>query len=244
MSPDTLANPYTIVDQVALITGAGGAIGGAVARVFARSGGAKVALADLAGNPRHHELAEQLRAEGFEALVERVVTELGPVDVLVNNAGIADNTPFWETAFEDWRRGLTVHLDGTYLLTRHVIESMRERGSGNIVTMSSIAAQQGALTGDAAYSAAKAGQQGFTKTLAQTLGPSGIRANCIAPGVVDTPLLHSVHDEESLGRILQRVPMRSLIDPENIATTALYLASPGSAHVTGQTIDVGGMVMR
>lgn len=254
-----LSNPFTIVGQVALISGAGGAIGGAIADVFARSGGAKVALADLPGNRRHHDLAEQLRGDGFEAiavdgditqeaevttLVERVVSDLGPVDVLVNNAGIANNTPFWETTFDDWQRGLRVHLDGTYLLTRAVVDSMRERQRGSIIQMSSIAAQQGASTGDAAYSTAKAGLQGFTKTLAQTLGPLGIRANAIAPGVVDTPLLHSVHDDESLGRLLQRTPLRSIIDPQNIATVALFLASPGSWQVTGQTIDVGGMVMR
>ncbi|ALJ19251.1 SDR family NAD(P)-dependent oxidoreductase [Microbacterium sp. No. 7] len=254
-----LVNPFTVEGQVLLVSGGGGAIGGAIGRVFARSGGAKVAVADLAGNPRHHELAAELRAEGFEAvavdgditveaeanaLVAQVENELGPVDILVNNAGIASQTPFWETTFDDWLRGLNVHLNGSYLLTRAVVNGMRERGRGSLIQMSSIAAQQGTLTGDAAYSTAKAGLVGFTKTLAQTLGPFGIRANAIAPGVVDTPLLHSVHNEESLGRILARVPMRSLIDPVEIANVALFLASPGSAQVTGLTVDVGGMVMR
>jgi 3-oxoacyl-[acyl-carrier protein] reductase len=122
---------------------------------------------------------------------------------------------------------------------------MKARRRGAIVQISSIVAHQGALRGHIAYATAKAGLLGFTKTLARDVGPHGIRVNAIAPGIVDTQMLHDAHGAAGIAELKRAVPLGTLAAPEDIAAAALFLCSPAAAHITGATLDVtGGMVMR
>lgn len=256
----TLDALFSVRDRVALITGAGAGIGAAVARMLATAGGAAVAINDISGARGHHALAADLMAngaraaafdadvadaEGVRAMLAGIEDRLGPVDILINNAGIALPRTIEETEPEDWRRVLDVHLGGSYTVSRAVIPGMKARGRGAIVQISSIVAHQGALRGHIAYATAKAGLLGFTKTLARDVGPQGIRVNAIAPGIVDTQMLHDAHGAAGIAELKRAVPLGTLATPEDIAAAALFLCSPAAAHITGATLDVtGGMVMR
>lgn len=236
--------------KVALVTGAAGGIGSAIAARFAAEG-ARVAVTDLdlAGAER---VAEALRAEGAAALalehdvasrpawtsaVERAQAELGPLDVLVNNAGIARDRTLLKMSDEDWEAVIAVHLRGAFLGCQHGLAAMRQRGWGRIVNISSI----GALGsfGQANYSAAKAGIIGLTRTVALEAARYGVLVNAIAPGSVDTPMLRAV-PAELLERYREEVPLKRFAQPAEIAAVAAFLASDDASYLTGQVLIVDG----
>ena len=167
-----------------------------------------------------------------------VEAELGPIDVLVNNAGITRDGFFHKMSPEQWSDVIRVNMDSVFNMTRQVIEGMRERGFGRIINISSINGQKG-QAGQTNYSAAKAGMIGFTKALALENARKGVTVNAVAPGYIDTEMVHAV-PEKVLEQIISQIPVGRLGRGEEIAEAVSFLASERSGYVTGSTISLNG----
>ncbi len=239
--------------RTALVTGGAGGIGAATCRRLAAEG-ASVAVTDL-----HREQAAEIAAEidgaAYELDVcstdsERVYlyyaeADLGPLDVLVNNAGYDEFAFFSKTEEAQWDRILGVNLRGVIAVTHAVLGGMQERGSGRIVNIASEAGRVGSQ-GSSIYSAAKAGVIGFTKAIARESARYGVSCNAVAPGPIETPLLMAA--PEALGDIGQRLvegmvgatAMRRIGQPDEVAAAIAYLATDDASYVTGQTLGVSG----
>lgn len=241
-----------LVGRVVLITGATGGIGTALVRATAGAGAA-VAVHHLGEAARGAELVGELRSAGVPAvLVEADVTQwdqvesmvadveasLGPVDVLVNNAGVMDRTPFLETTLDQWRRTIEVDLTGVFLCCRHVAPQMVARGRGVIVNVASQLAFKGAHD-YVPYSAAKGGVVSLTRALARELGPT-IRVNAIAPGPTDTPMVARYSTEAWVEERTRDLVIRRLATADEVAATALFLATDAASLLHGQTLHVNG----
>ena len=177
--------------------------------------------------------------------VAEIAARLGPVEVLVNNAGIDVVGPFVESEEAAWDRLLTVNLKGTIVCCRAVLDTMIERGKGRIVNIGSDAGRVGS-SGEAVYSATKGGVIAFTKTLARETARHGLTVNCVCPGPTDTALLAQVGggNPKLLEALTRAIPMRRVGRPEEVAAMVTFLAGPDAAYVTGQTISVnGGLTM-
>ena len=184
-------------------------------------------------------------ARSVRAAVDEAEARLGPIDALVNNAGIDVIGPFLESREEDWERLWAVNLRGTLLATRAVLHGMVARERGRIVNIGSDAGRVGS-SGEAVYSATKGGVIAFTKTLAREVARHGVTVNCVCPGPTDTALLEQVRDyDEKLHASLARaIPLRRLGRPEDVAAAVVFLASDAAAYITGQTLSVsGGLTM-
>jgi 2-hydroxycyclohexanecarboxyl-CoA dehydrogenase len=245
----------TLQGRTALVTGAAGGIGAGIGRALAAAG-ARVALADIAEEPLR-ETVESLGEQGLPIVmdvsdagsVRAGVTEtearLGPLDVLVNNAGVDTIARFVDTDEAVWDRLWSVNLKGTLLVTRAVLDGMIERKRGRIVSIGSDAGRVGS-TGEAVYSATKGGVIAFCKSLAREVARHGITVNCVCPGPTDTALLEQVRDyDEKLHASLTRaIPLRRLGTPDDVAAAVAFLASDEAAYITGQTLSVsGGLTM-
>lgn len=168
----------------------------------------------------------------------RVEQELGPVSVLVNNAGITRDVMFHKMKWEDWRAVLSTNLDSMFAMTRPVIEGMRERRSGRVINISSINGQKGQV-GQVNYSSAKAGVIGFTKALAQENAARGITVNAVCPGYIDTDMVAMVPDEVK-AKIVSTIPVGRLGAPDEIASAVTWLVSPMASFCTGSVLTVNG----
>ena len=177
--------------------------------------------------------------EACQAGVAQIETDLGPVEVLVNNAGITRDGMLHRMTPENWRAVITTNLDSLFNMTRNVIEGMRARGYGRIVSISSINGQKGQM-GQANYSAAKAGLIGFTKAVAQENAFKGITVNAIAPGYVGTEMVRAVPEEVLNAKILPLIPVGRLAEPEEVARCVVVLASQDAGFITGSTLTVNG----
>lgn len=173
-----------------------------------------------------------------QAAVAKVAAELGPVDVLVNNAGITRDGFFHKMDSEQWSDVIRVNMDSLFNMTRQVIEGMRERGWGRIINISSINGQKGQV-GQTNYSAAKAGMIGFSKALALENARKGVTVNCIAPGYIDTEMVTAV-PEEVLKGIISQIPVGRLGRGEEIADMVAFLAGEHAGYVTGSTLSLNG----
>jgi 3-oxoacyl-[acyl-carrier protein] reductase len=241
--------------RVVIVTGAARGIGAGTAKRFA-SEGASVAVLDL-DEAAASETASGLGAEraigvgcdvsdegAVEAAVTRVVEELGQVDVLVNNAGITRDNLLFKMTTEDWDLVLGVHLRGAFLMSRECQKHMVPAKYGKILNLSSVSALGN--RGQANYSAAKMGVQGFTRTLAIELGPYGINVNAIAPGFIVTEMTDATArrlklEPDELRRLnAEANPVRRVGHPEDIAAAAAFLCSDEASYVTGQTLYVDG----
>lgn len=233
--------------KVALVTGGTRGIGAAIS-VGLKNAGYTVA-ANYAGN---EEKAKAFETEtgiktfkwdvgSFDACAEgikAVEAALGPVEILVNNAGITRDTPLHKMSVDQWQDVIRVDLDSLFFMSRNVIEGMRERGFGRIINVSSINGQKG-QAGQTNYSAAKAGVIGFSKALAQENARKGITVNTICPGYIDTDMVRAV-PEKILEQIVDGVPAKRLGKAEEIAQTVVFAASEAAAYMTGSTLTVNG----
>jgi len=234
--------------RVALVTGGTRGIGAAIS-VALKQAGCRVA-ANYGGND---EAAKAFTEEtgipafkwdvgDFEACragIETVAAEVGPVDVLVNNAGITRDGTLHKMSPESWRAVIGTNLDSLFNMTRNVIEGMRSRGFGRIVSISSINGQKGQF-GQSNYAAAKAGLIGFTKSVAQENANKGITVNAVAPGYIGTEMVRAVPEEVLKSKILPLIPVGRLGEPEEVARCVVFLAGDEAGFITGSTLTVNG----
>jgi acetoacetyl-CoA reductase len=236
------------MSRVALVTGGTRGIGAAIVKAL-QAAGYKVA-ATYGGND---EAAAKFKAEtgiavfkwdvsSFDACadgVKKVQAELGPIDVLVNNAGITRDAPFHRMNPEQWSAVINTNLGSLFNMTRQVWEGMRERKFGRVINISSINGQKGQF-GQANYSAAKAGEIGFSKALALEGARAGITVNAICPGYINTEMVQAVPKDVLEKNILPLIPIGRLGEPEEIARCVVFLASDAAGLITGSTISANG----
>jgi 3-oxoacyl-[acyl-carrier protein] reductase len=242
----------TLANRVAIISGSGRGIGREMARLFA-SEGARIVVADIDAKSAGATAAE-INAAGriarairvdvgdpaqVEFLIQDTLAHFGRLDVLVNNAGIGLNKPFLATTPGEWEQQLRVNLTGTFLCAQAAAREMVRQGAGTIVNVASISGQRGGQ-GRAAYGAAKAGVILLTKVMAVELAPLGVRVNAIAPGPVDTEQSRGTHTEATRQAYFERIPIRRYGERQEIAATALFLASDASSFVVGHVLNVDG----
>jgi 3-oxoacyl-[acyl-carrier protein] reductase len=248
-----------LTGRVALVTGSSRGIGAAIARLFARAGAAVVvhgrdeaALSAVRsqiedeGGRAIGVAADVTRFADIEAMRERVEQELGPIDVLVANAGGSRVRPgpIEQISEEDWRASVDANLSATFLTVKSVLPGMKERGRGVVITMASAASRRPHPGSPVAYAAAKAGIEIFTQDLAAQAGPYGIRANCIAPETILTERNEEQIPFEVKESLREQHPIRRLGTPDDVARAALFLTSDDSGWITGVVLDVaGGAVM-
>lgn len=243
--------------KFAIISGAASrrGIGLATARLFAEHG-ARVAILDLDLNAAHEASASLgnghlgLRCDVTDPIAcqsarDAVLESFGAIDVLVNNAGVTQPAKTMDIDAAGWQRIVDVNLKGVLLLSQAVIPHMRERGKGSIACMSSVSAQRGGgIFGGPHYSAAKAGVLGLAKAMARELGPSGVRVNCVTPGLVETDITGDKLTPDMKAEIIKGIPLGRLGAAADVANAYLFLASELSAYITGAVIDVnGGMLI-
>jgi NAD(P)-dependent dehydrogenase (short-subunit alcohol dehydrogenase family) len=226
--------------SVALVTGGASGIGAACAERFTAEG-ATVVTVDLAGPADH--LVDVCDEEQVSALVDAVVDEHGRIDVVVSSAGVAGGGPVHLLELAEWQRVIAVNLTGTFIVCKHVLRPMLEQGSGSIINISSVEGIEG-TEGGSTYNASKAGVVMLTKNLAIDYGRKGIRANCICPGFIQTPLLSSVLDSPGMEVFRERIRDEHKLGrfgrPDEIAGAALFLASDDASFVTGHSLVVDG----
>ena len=243
---------FDLTGKCALVTGASGGIGGAIATAL-HGAGATVALSGTREEPlkalaaelgdRAHVLPCNLSdAEAVDALPKQAIEAMGALDILVNNAGITRDQLFMRMSDDEWQSVLDVNLTSTMRLCRGVMRPMMKARWGRIINISSIVGATG-NPGQANYAASKAGMVGMTKSIAYEVASRGITVNAIAPGFIATAMTDKLTDEQK-EKINVQIPAARMGQPEEIAAAVLYLASPEAAYVTGATLHVnGGMAM-
>jgi len=236
--------------RVAIVTGGGNGIGGAIAGELAARG-ASVVVNDI--DParalrKAQEIGEQaIAAPGdasssadASAVVALAHDTFGKIDILVNNAGMDQAVSILELAEEDWDRLIAVNLKSAFLFSKAVLPGMIERHYGRIICTSSVVAHRGAMNGGIHYGTTKGGMLGFVRTLARQMAKTGVTVNAIAPGVVDTDLIRTHMKPEVRAQVIADIPLGRLADPSEIGKAVAFLASDDAAYMTGATLDVNG----
>lgn len=240
------------MNKTVLITGGAGGIGSACARLFAKKG-YNVVIGYCSSEESAQSLARQLCEAGGQAialradiakrqeavsLVEATVKAFGTIDVLVNNAGVSHIGLFTDITESEWDRLCKINLAGTLWCAQAAAKAMISRKEGSIINISSMWGEVGASC-EVCYSATKAAVIGFTKALAKELGPSGIRVNCVSPGVIATKMNSSL-DNQTLEQLAQETPLGRIGTPEEVAEVVCFLAEDASSFVTGQVLGCSG----
>ena len=243
---------FDLSNKCALVTGASGGIGGAIAKVL-YSQGSKVALSGTRVEPLR-ALAEELGDRAYvvpcnlsdvaavKALSKTAADQMGGIDILVNNAGITRDNLFMRMSDEDWQQVLDINLTSTMHLMKSVMRTMMKQRFGRIINITSIVGVTG-NAGQVNYAASKAGMIGMTKSFAQEIASRGITANCIAPGFIETAMTAEL-PETVIKNMLASIPQGRMGNADEIAATVAFLASNEASYITGQTLHVnGGMAM-
>ncbi len=241
-------------DKVAIITGGSRGIGFATAKAFLKEGAKVVLTASSAATAEKaveklREIYPQATVEGIHPNLadlqdvrqafKKVIEKFGDVDILVNNAGVSESTPFSDYTEETFDKVMDLNVKGVFNATRAVSNHMINRGSGVILNTSSMVSISGQPSGFA-YPASKFAVNGMTISLARELGPKGIRVNAVAPGITETDMMKAV-PEEIIAPMIQRIPLRRLGQPEDIANAFVFLASEEASYITGVILSVDGM---
>ena len=243
---------FDLSGQTALVTGASGGIGGAIAKALHHQGAEVMltatrqavlsALAGELGSRVHVGAADLADSAAPDRLVKQAETAMGRVDILVNSAGVTRDALALRMSDGDWQGVLDIDLTAAFRLTRAALRGMIRRRHGRVIGVSSVVALSG-NAGQANYAAAKAGMIGMSKSIAAEVAGRGITVNCVAPGLIVTAMTEKL-DAAQRARLLGAIPVDRFGVPEEIAAAVVYLASPEAAYVTGQTLNVnGGMVM-
>jgi 3-oxoacyl-[acyl-carrier protein] reductase len=240
--------------RVALVTGASRGIGAGIALILARHG-ADVAVNYLRSQEQAEAVCERIRALGQRAhavqadvtdgkavarMVAGVEQALGPISILVNNAGHNPVRNILEISEADWDWVLNLNLKAYFLCAKAVLPGMLERKDGRIINITSISGQRGGLSGDVDYTAAKAGIMGFTRALARWAAPRGVLVNAIAPGYIETEHLHDAAGADRLAQRIERVPLKRFGTPEEVGEVVAFLAGPGATYIVGEVVNVNG----
>jgi acetoacetyl-CoA reductase len=245
-----------VVARIAFVSGGMGGIGSAICRRLGRQGHTVVAGC-LPDYDKKAEWLERMRTEGFRVhaaegdvadfesctqMFSQVSSQVGPIDILINNAGITRDSVFKRMTEADWMAVINTNLNSVFNVTRQVIDGMSERGWGRIINISSVNAIKGQF-GQTNYSAAKAGMAGFSKALAQEVVRKGVTVNTVSPGYVETDMVMAIK-KEIREQIVAQIPMGRLARPSEIAAVVAFLASEEAGYITGANISVnGGMHM-
>ncbi|HWU84577.1 MAG TPA: beta-ketoacyl-ACP reductase [Rhodocyclaceae bacterium] len=239
--------------RVALVTGGMGGIGEVICCKLAQMG-YRVVTTYSPNNAKAAQWLSTMQAQGYAfaaypcdvadydacaACVAQVTADIGPVEVLVNNAGITRDVTFRKMTKADWDTVIHTNLDSVFNMTKQVMDGMTERGWGRVINVSSVNAQKGAF-GQTNYSAAKAGMHGFTKALALEVAKKGVTVNTISPGYVGTRMVTAIPKDVLDSKILPQIPLGRLGKPEEVAGLVAYLASEEAAFVTGANISING----
>jgi acetoacetyl-CoA reductase len=239
--------------RIALITGGMGGLGEAIC-IKMSALGYQVVTTHSPGNTKAGEWLAQMEAQGYKfraygcdvadydsakECIQKIEKDIGPVDVLVNNAGITRDMTFKKMDKASWAEVIRTNLDSVFNMTKHVCDGMTERGWGRIVNISSVNGQKGAF-GQTNYSAAKAGMHGFTKALALEVAKKGVTVNTISPGYIGTKMVMAIPSEVLESKIVPQIPMGRLGKPEEVAGLVAYLASDEAAFLTGANIAING----
>lgn len=250
-----MKNFHDLSNQTALITGASSGIGAATARLFAQLG-ARVAIGynknaqgaasvqqdiEQAGGKAITVQAEMLQSKEISRLVQETAAKLGPIDILINNAGsLMERVSFEKMTEGRWDEVMDLNLKSAMLAAQAVAPGMISRKRGNIINIVSIAGRNGGGPGAGAYATAKGGLITLTKALAKEFAPNGIRVNAVSPGVIDTPFHEVFSTPEMIATFVKTIPMGRVGTSEEVANVIAFLASDAAAYVTGETIEVNG----
>jgi acetoacetyl-CoA reductase len=242
-----------MAQRVALVTGGMGGLGEAICIKLADMGITVVATYH-SSNSRADDWQKQMKVRGFNfhavqvdvadydscvAAIKKVESEVGPVDILINNAGITRDLTFKKMTRVDWDAVINTNLSSVFNMTKPVVDAMVERGWGRVINVSSVNAQKGAF-GQTNYAAAKAGMHGFTKSLALEVARKGVTVNTISPGYIGTKMVTAIPEEVLSSKILPQIPVGRLGKPEEVAGLCAYLASDEAAFITGANIAING----
>jgi 3-oxoacyl-[acyl-carrier protein] reductase len=240
----------TLAGKTVVVTGAAGTMGLAVVRAMLEDG-AQVALVDVDAM-RLDSLIRFLRGTTLAAACDvsqsgsvrqahqQIEKVLGPVDVLVNNAGVLSNEKAVGTSDEEWRRVMSVNLDGAFYWARAVLPAMKQRKWGRIVNVGSLAAKTGGLTEGTAYAASEGALASLTFSLARECAPYGVTVNAVAAACVKTPMITEQLNEQQRRQLLAQIPLGRFCEPEEFAHAVRFLASPLAGFITGEVLDVNG----
>ena len=246
-----------MAQRIALVTGGMGGLGEAICVKLSKMG-LKVVVTYSPGNSKYKEWLKEMEGQGFKFLafpcdvsdfdscqkcVAEVAKEVGPIDILINNAGITRDMTFKKMTKVDWDAVMKTNLDSVFNVTKPVCDGMVERGWGRIINVSSVNGQKGAF-GQTNYSAAKAGMHGFTKALAYEVARKGVTVNTISPGYIGTKMVLAIPKDVLDTKIIPQIPMGRLARPGEVAAVVAFLASEEAGYITGANISVnGGMHM-
>ena len=246
-----MSSSQRLAGKVSIITGGAQGIGLATALKFSREGAtvvvcdirqaavdAAVAQCQEAGAKALGMVVDATQREMVDAMVQQVLNQFGRIDVLVNNAGITQDARLQKMTIEQFDRVIDVNLRGVFHCSQAVADAMVKQGSGVILNASSVVGIYGNF-GQTNYAATKFGVIGFTKTWSRELGPKGVRVNAVAPGFVATPILSTIPDKV-LQEMIDRVPLKRLGQPEDIANVYAFLASDDAAYINGAVLEVSG----